>query len=60
MSAPEVLAVIASLDGGYNGELLNKRLGVQITGETTAIYTLTDESVDPPTVETFSVVVTPI
>lgn len=51
-----VLAVIASLDGGYNGLDPNQRLGITVTSDTTATYTLTDAS---GTVQRFTVTVTP-
>lgn len=52
-----VLAVIASLDGGYNGLDPNQRLGITVTSESTADYTLTAED---GTVQAFTVTVTPV
>lgn len=36
-----VLDIIASLDGGYNGDLPGYQIGVDITSDTEATYTLT-------------------
>uniref|UniRef100_A0AAU8EFW8 Minor tail protein n=1 Tax=Microbacterium phage Judebell TaxID=3230835 RepID=A0AAU8EFW8_9CAUD len=40
MSAAQVLSIIASLHGGHNGEVRDRQIGVEITGDTTAIYSL--------------------
>ena len=40
MSSAEVLGIVASLDGGFNGEVINKEIGVEIVSDTEAIYTL--------------------
>lgn len=40
MSSQEVLSIIASLNGGFNGDVPGKQIGVQITGDAEAVYTL--------------------
>ncbi|AWN07746.1 hypothetical protein HOT31_gp075 [Microbacterium phage Hendrix] len=40
MSSQEVLTIIASLNGGFNGEVLGKQINVEILSPTEAIYTL--------------------
>lgn len=40
MSSSQVLGIIASLDGGFNGEVIDKEIGVEIVSDTEAIYTL--------------------
>lgn len=42
MPSREVLSIIASLNGGFNGDLPNKQIGVEIVSDTEAIYTLTE------------------
>ncbi|QNJ55539.1 hypothetical protein SEA_PHINKY_47 [Microbacterium phage Phinky] len=49
MSSSQVLLIIASLDGGFNGDVLGKRIGVEILSESEAIYTLTQYVDDQPT-----------
>lgn len=57
MSTQEVLSIIASLDGGFNGEAINKQIGVKIVSDSTVTYTLTDLSQEPAAVETYDVTV---
>ncbi|WKW85415.1 hypothetical protein SEA_MILANI_23 [Microbacterium phage Milani] len=49
MSAPEVLSIIASLNGGFNGNVPGKEIQVQIVSDTEAIYTLRQWVDDAPT-----------
>ncbi|QCQ57464.1 hypothetical protein SEA_SUCHA_19 [Microbacterium phage Sucha] len=49
MSAPEVLSIIASVNGGFNGDVLGKQIGVEIVSDTEAIYTLRHWVDDAPT-----------
>lgn len=41
MSSAEVLLIIAAFDGGFNGDVPDKEIGVEILSSTEAIYTLT-------------------
>lgn len=49
MSSAQVLSIIASLDGGFNGDVPGKQIDVQILSDTEAIYTLTQFVNDAPT-----------
>ncbi|UVT31309.1 hypothetical protein SEA_MARCIE_45 [Microbacterium phage Marcie] len=49
MSSAQVLSIIASLDGGFNGDVPGKQIDVQILSDTEAIYTLTQFVNDVPT-----------
>jgi len=40
MSAAEVMSIIASLDGGFNGDVPNKEIDVTVVSPTEAIYVL--------------------
>lgn len=60
MSAAEVMSIIASLDGGFNGEAYTKQIGVDIISDTEAEYTLTCVADTPPTVERYHLTLTPI
>lgn len=40
MSAAEVMSIIASLDGGFNGEVPNKEIDVIVHSATEATYVL--------------------
>ncbi|UAJ16124.1 hypothetical protein SEA_RIKSENGUPTA_33 [Microbacterium phage RikSengupta] len=40
MSSAQVLTIIASLHGGHNGEVRDRQIGVEVTSDTTAIYSL--------------------
>lgn len=72
-TSSDVLLIIASLHGGYNGDVPGCEIGVVTTSPTTATYTLTRVyNIDPLTqswteipvedrvVSTFEVVVTPV
>ncbi|MBW1640482.1 hypothetical protein G3H63_15565 [Microbacterium resistens] len=60
MPSREVLSIIASLDGGFNGEVYTKQIGVEIVSDTEAIYTLTCVTDEPPTVERYRLQLTPL
>lgn len=49
MSSAQVLLIIASLDGGFNGDVPGKQIDVEIISDTEAIYTLTQFVNDVPT-----------
>lgn len=49
MSSAQVLSIIASLDGGFNGDVPGKQIGVEIVSDTEAIYTLQQWENDQPT-----------
>ena len=60
MSSREVIDIIASANGGFNGEAYTKQIGVEVLGDAEAIYSLTTVADDPPTVERYHLVLTPI
>ena len=49
MTSQQVLGIIASLNGGFNGEVPGKQIGVEILSPNEAIYTLTEWENDAPT-----------
>lgn len=49
MSSAQVLLIIASLDGGFNGDVPGKQIDVEIISDTEAIYKLTQFVNDVPT-----------
>lgn len=60
MSSAQVLTIIASVDGGHNGEVRDRQIGVEILSDTEAIYSLihwdteNDRPVTPTVVERYS------
>jgi hypothetical protein len=62
MSSAQVLLIIASLDGGFNGDVPGKQIDVEIISDTEAIYTLTQFVNDVPTdqVERYALTLTEI
>lgn len=72
-TSADVLLIIASLDGGFNGDVPGYQANIDVTSPTTATHTLTKYyNIDPitqewteipledRTVHTFEVVVTPV
>jgi len=61
MSSAQVLLIVASLDGGFNGDVPDKEIGVEIVSETEAIYTLTHwaDGVRTDTVEQYRLTLAP-
>jgi len=49
MSSAQVLSIIASLNGGFNGDVPGKQIQVEILSDTEAIYSLTQFVNDAPT-----------
>lgn len=62
MSSAQVLSIIASLNGGFNGDVPGKQIQVEIISDTEAIYTLTQFVNDAPTdqVERYALTLTEI
>jgi hypothetical protein len=68
MSSNQVLDIIASLNGGYNGDVQGKQIHVDLTGDATANYSLIhnlDENYqallpEDCTVETYALTLVPI
>lgn len=70
MSAQDVVSIIASASGGYNGDVPGKSIEVEVISDVELIYSLThvnfvDEfgsytPVEPPVVERFRVTLVPI
>jgi hypothetical protein len=62
MTARDVLNIISSLHGGFNGDVPGKQIGVERTSDTEAIYSLTLWGPNGPTdmVERYRLTLEPI
>lgn len=49
MSSAQVLHILTTLNGGFNGDVPGKQINVEILSDTEAIYTLTQFVNDRPT-----------